>query len=78
MDQCPWASGHKNKKRRLETYGFPVQRPDEGVPISIFGGGDRGFGLDNRVDTADCRGKTWDQQMCETVAQEGCAVRLGG
>ena len=38
----------------MSTHRMAVQRTNEAVPLAILGGCDGSFGLDNRVDTADC------------------------
>lgn len=34
------------------------QRTDQGVPVAILGDGDGDLGLDDRVDTSDCKGQS--------------------
>lgn len=38
------------------THGLLIEGPNKGVSVAIFSCGDGGFGLDDRVDTANCDG----------------------
>ncbi len=48
------------------TYGTAVVRTDEGISVAIFGGSDRGLGLENRVDAA---------HLCKLAKQYGRFAR---
>lgn len=52
----------------LDGGGLAVQGADEGVAVAILGGGDGGFGLEDRVDAADSVGDFGGDLEEEVVA----------
>lgn len=44
-------TGAADGSAQRETYRLPIERADERVAVAILGGGDGGFGLEDRVDS---------------------------